>query len=227
MRHVILTLVSLGFLVLVGQPAEGAQYLRLIGDSGPIEGESQHVMYPRWIEITAWGIGFQTNASHGPGGGAGKTQLTHLDFVMPASIASPQILEHLLLGRLMPEAKLALVRTIATQPREYASWEFKDVLVTKWDQSSSDGHPVERFSLLPAEVEYTYFEYDQEGKLRGQQSVSWNFLTNTTSTSTVGTVENFQLYTGTIVPEPAGIAMALLSGGTLLMRRGGGCWSRR
>ena len=69
MRGVIVTVLSLSLPVILAQPATAQdQYLRLVGNTGMIRGDVPTKGYEDWIDISAWGIGFQTSIGSGGGG---------------------------------------------------------------------------------------------------------------------------------------------------------------
>ncbi len=195
------------------RPASAAvsYYLDIDG----IPGSSVFVGYEDWVEISAFGIAFQTPVS--PGSSMpGKTSLKYLNFVKGPDRATAGILTRLWSGQPTQRIELAIVNTTADKKEEFAEWVFEDVHFTSWEQKSDGGVPMELFSLSPKRVKYTYREFPPKG---GQLEfvAEWDFAMQTFSAS--GEVENLVFYTGTLVPEPATAGAMLIGMGLLITRR--------
>lgn len=213
-----LLLAAAALMLCLGSPVSAATdyFMEIDG----IPGESKDPFYQDWIDISQFGIGFETPVGSGPGGGtvAGPTRLKYLNFAMGPTKATAGILERLFRGQLTSRIELAISRSVGGERQEYAEWVFEDSLFTSWEQKSGEV-PEELFTVLPNKVQYTYREFKPNGSVGGEFVASWDFQKATSNFTSTGDIENFEFHTGTLVPEPIGVAAALAGFGLLLSGR--------
>jgi type VI secretion system secreted protein Hcp len=179
-----------------------------------IPGESVQEQHEDWIDVENYKINFNLTAGGG-GGGAGRSRLTQFDVAAFVSKASPELLLALLSGRHIRDMELDITRIIDGQQKSYANWLFSDVTVMNFNQTNGGGlseRSLDIYSFDFRELEYKYTEFAPDGSVSGSTTITWNFATGSeAAVTTVGTVNNFELVTGSLaVPEPASVGLGLL-----------------
>ena len=127
-------------------------FLKLDG----IDGESVAKGYEKWIEVSSfsWGCVDIPSTNTGGGAGAGKVQLSDLNFVTNFSKASPALLRACATGEHIKEAQLQ-VRKAGDRAGAFYKVKFEDILVSSYQTGgSSDAFPTESISLNYARLSF-------------------------------------------------------------------------
>lgn len=147
-----------------------------------IDGESPDSAHKDEIEVLNWNwqIKQESTMHSGGGGGAGKAQVSDLEFEHFVDRASPNLMKYCLTGKHIPEAKLT-VRKAGGNPLEYLKITMTDVLVTKVAPNGSSIDEVkvrEKISLSFAKVKQEYTVQNQQGGSGGAVTAGYDIKAN-------------------------------------------------
>lgn len=145
-----------------------------------IEGESTDAKHKGWLDVESWSWGeSQTPAAAvGAGGGAGRVQMQDATFMTRMTKASPKLFLACAAGTHVKEAKLAAVRTGATQ-LEFLTWTLSDVLVTSYQTSAGgDEVPTDAVSLNFGAIRVEYKAQKPDGSLDAPVTAAWDAKSN-------------------------------------------------
>lgn len=193
-----------------GRVESGLRRSRLFLKLDGIDGDVAVVGYEGWIEISAYGVE-ASRVSTGGGGGSGKVTLQDFSFFTRTSSASPRILEHVLLGRIIPTVELDILAPTSTGMQRIANWTLEEASIVRYTTKGNGDWPTEYFDIQFNRLTYSY--YSPTGAI---STISWDLITNTTFVDINS--DDFQLLTGTL-PEPATASLLLTLCGAALLRR--------
>jgi type VI secretion system secreted protein Hcp len=146
-----------------------------------IEGESKDHKHKNEIHIESWSWGETQVGTHdtGGGGGAGKVNMQDFHFVMTVNKASPKLLLACSGGDHIPKAVL-VCRKAGTNPQEFLTWTFSDILVSSYQTGGNraDVVPIDQISLNFTKFEMEYKEQKADGTLAASNKVGWNLKEN-------------------------------------------------
>jgi len=173
MKHAIASLVALlAVLALAAGPAGAAAYIKIDG----IDGEATDKDHQGWIEIESISSRMDlsprsiaaTPASEADGSRRrGSVVLEDVTITKSPDKASPQILEAVCKGKVIPKVDVYLSASDGGSRATYLKYELKNVMVTSYSVHTSGGSdvPVEEFSLNFEEIKVTY---DDQAGLRSK-----------------------------------------------------------
>ena len=150
-----------------------AAYIKFDG----VEGESQHATHKNWSDLEAFG-----QMIHRPGAGGtgaarrrGSVVLEDLSCSKLLDKASPKLAESICKGKVFPKVEIeCTVSTTDSGQETYYRYELKNVLVSSYSvNGTSQGQPMETFSLNFEEVKVTYTEMDSKGGKKGNVDYGW------------------------------------------------------
>lgn len=148
-----------------------------------IKGESTDKTHEKEIDILSWTWGATNSGSFhmGPGGGAGKANVSDLTVQKYVDASSTEFMNHCLTGKHIAEAKLT-VRKAGGSPLEYLVITIKDILVTGVQPSGAKDNDrlMETVSLNFAEVKMEYETQDKKGGKGEHYAVGYSIQQNTT-----------------------------------------------
>jgi type VI secretion system secreted protein Hcp len=146
-----------------------------------IEGESQDSTHKGEIEVLGWNWGVsQASSMHaGSGGGTGKATVKDLIFLHWLDRASPNLVQHCLTGKHIPEARLT-VRKAGGSPLEYIRIIMTDVIVSEVRTAGkSSGERIdETINLSFSKVSQEYVVQNPQGGSGGTVTGSFDIKGN-------------------------------------------------
>jgi len=151
-------------------------FLKLDG----IDGESNDANHKNEIEIEnySFGVAQQGTMAYGGGGGAGKAQFQDLHFTKRVDKATPNLFVAAATGRHIASALLT-VRKAGGQQEEYLKVTLKDVIISNYSTSGSEGAvPLEAIALNFTEARYEYSPQSRSGSLEGSIIGGYNVKEN-------------------------------------------------
>jgi type VI secretion system secreted protein Hcp len=143
-----------------------------------VDGESSDANHKNEIEVLnwSWKITQDSTMHAGSGGGAGKAQVSDLEFEHFVDRASPNLMKMCLTGKHLQEAKLT-VRKAGGTPLEYLKITMTDVIVTKVAPSGSMEDDVrirEKVALSFAKVKQEYTVQNGQGGSGGAVTAGYD-----------------------------------------------------
>lgn len=183
-------------------------------NGNPIYGDSFDKNHQRQIAVASFSIGVETQVVTGAGGKptVGKPVFQPLEIGASSNVASVNLYKQLLTGQSFSTVQLDIVAPSAFDeaPRTFASWKLTNAYLTSFLTSSADDVPDETYGFGAFQTAaYTYYEYDETGRLRGSETFTWDLAKNAATVDTVGNVTAFQFLT-------SGGGGAVGSGGTVV-----------
>lgn len=160
----------------------GDIFLKLEG----IEGESKDAKHSGEIQLetVSWGSSNAASFNYGGGGGTGKVTMQDIHFTKVIDKASTNLFFACCSGKHIPSAILTF-RKAGGDQEEYFQCKLKDLMVSNitWSDHAGGGTLAqEQGSLAFTEIEFTYKQQGQDGKLQGQKVAKWNVKENKGST---------------------------------------------
>ena len=150
-----------------------------------IDGESKDEKHEKWIDILSFSHGVSL-----PGGslsvstGRSAERATHGDFTMVKTIdkATPKLYLYCSNGQHIPSVKFELCRA-GGDKETYMEYEMTDVIVssvsTETTVQGGEALPIEEVSFRYGKIVWTYTEFDDTGKAKGQVESFFDVFTNT------------------------------------------------
>ncbi len=147
--------------------------------SASITGESIDKGHPNTIQIDSFDFGTELPASaeQGTGLGAGKVKFNEFNFKMKSSLASASCFKNLYKGTHIPMAKLYLRKSGGGQ-KDYMTYQFKDLLITKYQIDGGSEDPQESISFAYTGLYVVYNQQKQDGSLGDKRMAGWNVKEN-------------------------------------------------
>jgi len=144
-----------------------------------IEGESDDLMYPLWIEILSFSWGMRQRAGEGLGS-TGRTDFDSLTITKNVDKTSPQLAEACCTRTRPQRARLVLCRATGNKAMYYEIKLEKVVVASvKMEAQGGPGLPVETVQLNFDEIEWTYYGTDHKtGRPLGQVSARFSLRAN-------------------------------------------------
>ena len=146
-----------------------------------IEGESSDSNHANEIDVLSWNwlVTQDANMHSGSGGGAGKAQVSDLEFEHNVDSASPNLLKMALTGKHISEAVLT-VRKAGGEPLEYLKITMNDIVVTRVSLSADTSDPQirESIALSFAKVKQEYIVQNILGGSRGAVTAGYDIKGN-------------------------------------------------
>ncbi|MEO7034528.1 MAG: type VI secretion system tube protein Hcp [Polyangiaceae bacterium] len=146
-----------------------------------IKGESADAKHADEIDILSWKWGMtQTGTAHkGPGGGAGKVQVSDLKITKYVDRASPLLLKLCCSGKHLKTATL-VVRKAGGTPLEYLTITMEDLIIAAVDHggSGSDDKLTEDITLNFARVKVEYVPQKKDGSGGASIPMGWDIAGN-------------------------------------------------
>ena len=153
-------------------------FLKLEG----IKGESVDKAHKDEIEVLSWSWGVsQTGTMHrGPGGGAGKANVSDLSIMKYVDRSSPVLSQACCTGQHFPKATLSL-RKAGGEPLDYLVITLEDVLISSVQTGGSQGDELitQSVSINFARFKESYQPQNSKGgKEGGAIEAGYNIATN-------------------------------------------------
>jgi type VI secretion system secreted protein Hcp len=150
-----------------------------------IDGESTDKNHEGWIDVLAWS--WDMSRPEGglatSGGRLATGRVTHGDFSVVKTIdkSTPKLHLKCANGQHIPSVTLELCRANGEQ-ETYMEYELTDVIVSSVSMSTTvqggETFPIEEVSFNYGKIEWTYTEYDAEGKAKGTVEAGWDVSAN-------------------------------------------------
>jgi len=152
-------------------------FLKLDG----IDGESTKDSHENEIEISSVTMG-GSNAStvgYGTGSGAGKVDLSAINFTKQTDKASPLLFAKLCDGTHIASGKVTFREAGGQSPVEFLTYDLTECFVTSWNLAGADagGKPMENVSLTYKKIVVTYFPQNADGTVGDKVPAGWDIGT--------------------------------------------------
>ncbi len=172
------SLIFIALALTVAGPAATAAYdayLKIDGVDGGSEGKARG----GWIDLLSVAQGMSRPMGDSGGGGASKPEFYDLLMVKPVDKATPLLMLAGAEGRHFPEATLDLVRADGSAARFYRI-RLQDAVITQTEVMGNVFHeqPLETVALTYGYLEWSYVEFDLEGKEVAEHLAYWDLLQN-------------------------------------------------
>ncbi len=154
--------------------AQGA-YLKL----GDITGEATESGHDRWIDIVSFSqnMGVPDAASSGASRRRSAVEIQDIQFVKMLDKSSPKLMEHLLKGKVIPEAIIEMTKNIGGRTVTFYKITLNNVMVSNVNTSgdcSGSCQTSENFSLNFERIKVTYTEFGSNGAEKGKVETEYN-----------------------------------------------------
>jgi type VI secretion system secreted protein Hcp len=126
-----------------------------------VKGESKDDVHKETIEIASWSLGASNPTSVGSGGlSAGKVSYSDLSVMISLEKASVDLLSRVSTGKVIPKAVLYGRKGGDDKRQDYLKVTLKEVMVSSWQTSASDGSgiPMLSVSFAFSNIEFIYKE---------------------------------------------------------------------
>ena len=162
----------------LGSPGSYAIFLEITG----ISGESADSAHEDWIEVLSYSHGVSQPMS-GITGVRTAGRAEHQDFVVVKELdkASPKLALYCCNGTHIEEITIQLCRADGDKEK-FMEFVLTDVIVTSVIPSGCAGsevRPTEEVAFGYGRITWTYTEYDDAGKSKGNVEAYWNLETDT------------------------------------------------
>ena len=157
-------------------------FMKIVGGSNPIGGESKDKVHAGEIDVLAWSWGLSNNGTThtGAGSGSGKANVQDLSFTKYVDKSTPKIILGSLAGTHFTTATL-VVRKAGDKPLEYLTITLSDVLISSVSSGGSGGEDrlTENVTLNFGQLKVAYKEQDSTGGQKGGDiTAAWNVAQN-------------------------------------------------
>ena len=148
-----------------------------------ITGESTKSGAEGWIEIFSFSNGASNPSSvaFGTGSGAGKVDISSINFQKQLDISSPYLFANCCAGTHTDKGTM-IVResTGATTTQVYFQYDLTEVFIDSisWGGAAGGGKPSENISVSAKSIMVTYWPQNGDGTLGTQIPKGWNQTTN-------------------------------------------------
>jgi type VI secretion system secreted protein Hcp len=147
-----------------------------------IEGESQDSDYAKKIELQSMSWGSTNNSSfrHGTGSSIGQGDTHDISCSKYTDKASLNLHKYCTIGKVIPSAKLTLLKQQGDSKIAYFEVKLTNVVVTGWHlNAGGDGNlPVEQFNLHFVKHESSYKPQGDSGDPQGNVDFNWDIQKN-------------------------------------------------
>jgi type VI secretion system secreted protein Hcp len=155
-----------------------SMFLRIEG----IKGESRDERHRDEIEVLSfqWGESSPASQTQGPGGGAGKVEMSAFHLSAASSQASPVLFLACASGRHFKEAVLSLARPVGGRGQDFMVWKLQSVLVSAYRTGGgqADSGPMDEFELSFEQIEVQYQPLDEAGRPGPEVKAGWDLKSN-------------------------------------------------
>jgi type VI secretion system secreted protein Hcp len=149
-----------------------------------IEGECKQKGHVGEIQVESWSFGVTQLAQAEAGGGqgsAGRADFQDFQFSKMVDKSSPKLIEHLLTGRHLANAKATARRrgTQSDEPIDYLIIEFEDVVICSHSYTgAADQVQTEDLGFRFGKIKVHYREISETGSPGGPISGTWDLRQN-------------------------------------------------
>jgi type VI secretion system secreted protein Hcp len=161
----------------LGSPGSYNIFIQITG----IEGESTDDAHEDWIEVLSYSHSVSQPASGLATGSRTSGRVEHQDFTITKELdkASPKLALYCCNGTHIEEVTIELCYADGDKAK-FMEYALTDVIVTSVIPSGYAGiedRPTEQVSLNYGRIQWTYTEYDDTGKPKGNVEAQWNVET--------------------------------------------------
>jgi type VI secretion system secreted protein Hcp len=144
-----------------------------------IKGESLDKAFKDMIQIDSFDFGGElpVSAEQGQGLGAGKVHYESFNFKMKSSLASASCFKNMYQGTHIQTACLHLRKSGGGQ-KEYMTFKFKELMVSKYSIDGGTEDPVESISFVHTGMHMVYNLQDSKGNLTDKREGGWDVKAN-------------------------------------------------
>ena len=148
-----------------------------------VSGEVTTAKFEKWINVTAYSLGFSNPSTQvGGGGGAGRVNCQDIGLSKAFDSSSPELFKGVTTGKHFQKAELDFVRTSEKSGGVFLKYELQGVLVTSLSDGGAaggDSVPDENLSLNFAKITVSYYPQDSKGTVsKTPISASWDCAQN-------------------------------------------------
>jgi len=150
-----------------------------------IPGECSDSKHQDWIEVLSYSTGVSQPAGgsvSGIGGhSGGRADIQDLTTVVMLGKQSPKVALACAKGTHIPEITLELCHNTGDK-NPYMDYKLTDAIIRSvrpgGSSKSGEDRPLEEISFAFAKIDWTYTEFDNKGKKKGQVAANWDLAKN-------------------------------------------------
>ncbi|MHC4635775.1 MAG: Hcp family type VI secretion system effector [Planctomycetota bacterium] len=162
----------------------GEAYMRIEG----VPGECQDATHVEWIDILSAGHKISSGIGRGGGGDGGSSGVSiheALAIVKEIDKTTPRLALYCCNGTSIPEVEIEFCRADSGKDggKRYFKYKLSNVIINSVapvysHRYSGEYTHVEEVTLRYETIEWTYREYDEKGKAKGDVQTGWDLNTN-------------------------------------------------
>jgi type VI secretion system secreted protein Hcp len=169
--------------ILAAVPFEASAADQVFLNLQGIDGSSVQATHLHWMEILsfAFGVSEPSSIAATTGSSAGKPDFSTINVLKLADRADVPMLRDLLMGAAIPSGTLDIVGPVGAAPQSVAKVKLTNAKIVSVQTSASTETPAVSVSIAFEKIQFITYLYGADGSLNGQESVTYDVLTNTTS----------------------------------------------
>lgn len=154
--------------------------------------------------------------------GTGPT-LGDLTITKTMDATSAHLQQAALDGEVFDKVQIDLVKTSPGDRVSYFQWELTNSQISSFSIIPDPIEPLEEVAFNYEQIKFIYTKLDKDGNAKGMATMTWENPDLPPMVTTEGDVEEFELITEFVAPEPATLGLVVLGALVCGRRRGHGC----
>jgi type VI secretion system secreted protein Hcp len=169
--------------ILAGLPFAASAADQVFLNLDGIQGSSPQANHLHWMDILSFSFGVSepSIAGAGTGGTVARPDFSTINVMKLADRADVPMLRDLLMGTAIKSGTLDIVGQAGATAQSVARVRLTNAKIVSVQTSGSSETPAVSVSIAFEKIQFITFLYGPDGSLNGQESVSYDVLTNTIS----------------------------------------------